>query len=252
MWEGQFGDFSNGAQTIVDEFVSSALQKWGERSSVVLLLPHGYEGQGPDHSSARIERYLSLCAEQNMTVAQPSTPASYFHLLRWHVSNPVRRPLVVFTPKSMLRLKAAASSLSEFTQGTFRPLIGDSSVTNATRVIFCSGKIYHDLVAEREKLGENSTAIVRVERLYPLPVEQMAAEAAKHPNANLLWVQDEPANQGPWPHVALSTTEVLGGMGLDARVLRRISRRATASPATGNHHLHEEEARGLMEEAFTR
>jgi len=252
MWEGQFGDFSNGAQTIVDEFVSSALQKWGERSSVVLLLPHGYEGQGPDHSSARIERYLSLCAEQNMTVAQPSTPASYFHLLRWHVSNPVRRPLVVFTPKSMLRLRAAASQLSEFTQGTFRPLIGDSSVTNATRVIFCSGKIYHDLVAEREKLGENSTAIVRVERLYPLPVEQMAAEAAKHPNANLLWVQDEPANQGPWPHVSLSTTEVLGGMGLDSRVLRRISRRATASPATGNHHLHEEEARGLMEEAFTR
>ena len=252
MWEGQFGDFSNGAQTIVDEFVSSALQKWGERSSVVLLLPHGYEGQGPDHSSARIERYLSLCAEQNMTVAQPSTPASYFHLLRWHVSNPVRRPLVVFTPKSMLRLRAAASQLSEFTQGTFRPLIGDSSVTSATRVIFCSGKIYHDLVAEREKLGENSTAIVRVERLYPLPVEQMAAEAAKHPNANLLWVQDEPANQGPWPHVSLSTTEVLGGMGLDSRVLRRISRRATASPATGNHHLHEEEARGLMEEAFTR
>jgi multifunctional 2-oxoglutarate metabolism enzyme len=252
MWEGQFGDFSNGAQTIVDEFISSALQKWGERSSVVLLLPHGYEGQGPDHSSARIERYLSLCAEQNMTVAQPSTPASYFHLLRWHVSNPVRRPLVVFTPKSMLRLRAAASQLSEFTQGTFRPLIGDSSVSNATRVIFCSGKIYHDLVAEREKLGENTTAIVRVERLYPLPVEQMAAEAAKHPNANLLWVQDEPANQGPWPHVALSTTEVLGGMGLDSRVLRRISRRATASPATGNHHLHEEEAKGLMEEAFTR
>ena len=252
MWEGQFGDFSNGAQTIVDEFISSALQKWGERSSVVLLLPHGYEGQGPDHSSARIERYLSLCAEQNMTVAQPSTPASYFHLLRWHVSNPVRRPLIVFTPKSMLRLRAAASQLSEFTQGTFRPLIGDASVTSATRVIFCSGKIYHDLVAEREKLGENSTAIVRVERLYPLPVEQMAAEAAKHPNANLLWVQDEPANQGPWPHVALSTTEVLGGMGLDSRILRRISRRATASPATGNHHLHEEEARGLMEEAFTR
>ena len=252
LWEGQFGDFSNGAQTIVDEFISSALQKWGERSSVVLLLPHGYEGQGPDHSSARIERYLSLCAEQNMTVAQPSTPASYFHLLRWHVSNPVRRPLVVFTPKSMLRLRAAASSLTDFTSGTFRPVIGDPVVNNATRVIYCSGKIYHDLVAEREKLGENTTAIIRVERLYPLPVDQMAAEAAKHPNANLLWVQDEPANQGAWPHVALSTTEILGGKGLDSRILRRISRRATASPATGNHHLHEEEAKGLMEEAFTR
>ena len=252
MWEGQFGDFSNGAQTIVDEFVSSALQKWGERSSVVLLLPHGYEGQGPDHSSARIERYLSLCAEQNMTVAQPSSPASYFHLLRWHINNPARRPLIVFTPKSMLRLRAAASSLAEFTQGTFQPVIGDPVVANATRVIFCSGKVYHDLVAEREKLGEHSTAIVRVEQLYPLPVDQMAAEAAKHPNANLLWVQDEPANQGPWPHVALSTTEVLGGKGIDTRVLRRVSRRATASPATGNHHLHEEEAKGLMQEAFTR
>ena len=252
MWEGQFGDFSNGAQTIMDEFVSSALQKWGERSSVVLLLPHGYEGQGPDHSSARIERYLSLCAEQNMTVAQPSSPASYFHLLRWHMSNPARRPLIVFTPKSMLRLRAAASSLAEFTQGTFKPVIGDPVVSNATRLIFCSGKVYHDLVAEREKLGEHSTAIVRVEQLYPLPVDQMAAEAAKHPNANLLWVQDEPANQGPWPHVALSTTEVLGGKGIDTRVLRRVSRRATASPATGNHHLHEEEAKALMQEAFTR
>ena len=252
MWEGQFGDFSNGAQTIIDEFISSALQKWGERSSIVLLLPHGYEGQGPDHSSARIERYLALCAEKNMTVAQPSTPASYFHLLRFHAANPKRRPMVVFTPKSMLRLRAAASSMSDFTSGTFLPVIGDPTVTNASRVIFCSGKIYHDLVAERAKLGETSTAIVRVERLYPLPVAQMAVEAAKHPQANLLWVQDEPANQGAWPHIALSTTESLGGTGIDTRTLRRISRRASASPATGNHHLHEEEAKALMFEAFTR
>ena len=171
LWEGQFGDFANGAQTIIDEFISSALQKWGERSSVVLLLPHGYEGQGPDHSSARIERYLQLCAEQNMTVAQPSSPASYFHLLRWHAKNPARRPMIVFTPKSMLRLKAAASSLSDFTSGHFQPVISDDSVTNASRVIFCSGKVYHDLVAERTKLGETSTAIVRVELLYPLPID---------------------------------------------------------------------------------
>jgi multifunctional 2-oxoglutarate metabolism enzyme len=149
LWEGQFGDFANGAQTVVDEFISSALQKWGERSSVVLLLPHGYEGQGPDHSSARIERFLALCAEKNMTVAQPSTPASYFHLLRFHAANPKRRPMVVFTPKSMLRLKAAASSISDFTSGTFLPVIGDTTVNNASRLIFCSGKIYHDLVAER-------------------------------------------------------------------------------------------------------
>jgi 2-oxoglutarate dehydrogenase E1 component len=252
MWEGQFGDFANGAQTIIDEFVSSALQKWGERSSVVLLLPHGYEGQGPDHSSARIERFLQLCAEQNMTVAQPSSPASYFHLLRWHMANPTRRPMVVFTPKSMLRLKAAASSLGDFTSGTFRPVIADEKVQNATRLIFCSGKIYHDLVAERDRLGEHTTAIARVELLYPLPIDKMQEVAAAHPNANLLWVQDEPANQGPWSYIALRTSEAHGGHGFGSRTLRRISRRATASPATGNHHLHEEEAKALMYEAFTR
>ena len=252
LWEGQFGDFANGAQTVVDEFISSALQKWGERSSVVLLLPHGYEGQGPDHSSARIERYLQLCAEQNMTVAQPASPANYFHLLRWHAKNPARRPLIVFTPKSMLRLKAAASALSDFTTGHFRPVIGDDSVQNASRVIFCSGKIYHDLVAERAKLGETGTAIVRVELLYPLPIGEMVAEANKHPNANLLWVQDEPANQGPWSHIALRTSDAHGGHGFGDRILRRISRRATASPATGSHHLHEDEQKALLLEAFTR
>lgn len=247
LWEAQFGDFANGAQSIIDEFVSSALQKWGERSSVVLLLPHGYEGQGPDHSSARIERYLALCAEQNMTVAQPSNPASYFHLLRWHMKNPARRPLVVFEPKSMLRLKAAASGLTDFTTGTFKPLIDDATVTNASRVIFCSGKVYWDLVAERAKLGEHSTAIVRIEQLYPFPLEEFMAVANKHPQANLLWVQDEPANQGPYPFVALTTMEALEG-----RTLRRVSRRATASPATGSHHLHEEEQHALLTEAFTR
>ena len=247
MWEAQFGDFANGAQTIIDEFISSALQKWGERSSLVLLLPHGYEGQGPDHSSGRIERYLALCAELNMTVAQPSSPASYFHLLRWHMKNPARRPLIVFEPKSMLRLKAAASGLQDFTTGTFRPLIDDPTVVNATRVIFCSGKVYHDLVAERSKLGESSTAIIRLEQLYPFPAKEFAEVAAKHPNANLLWVQDEPANQGPWPFVALTTSEFLEG-----RTLRRVSRRATASPATGSHHLHEEEQKALLMEAFSR
>ena len=252
LWEGQFGDFANGAQTVIDEFISSALQKWGERSSVVLLLPHGYEGQGPDHSSARIERYLQLCAEQNMTVAQPASPANYFHLLRWHAKNPTRRPLIVFTPKSMLRLKAAASSLADFTSGYFQPVIGDPTVSNASRLIFCSGKIYHDLVAERAKMGESSTAIVRVELLYPLPIDEMVAEANKHPNANLLWVQDEPANQGPWSHIALRTSDAHGGRGFGSRTLRRISRRATASPATGSLHLHEDEQKALLLEAFTR
>ncbi len=253
IWEAQFGDFANGAQTVIDEFISSALQKWGERSSIVLLLPHGYEGQGPDHSSGRIERFLALCAEQNMTVAQPSTPASYFHLLRWHMKNPSRRPLIVFEPKSMLRLKAAASGLKDFTTGKFRSFIPDDKVTNATRLIFTSGKVYYDLIAERDKLGEHSTAIARVERLYPLPIEDIIAEAKKHPNATLLWVQDEPANQGPWPFVALAVNEAfVAHEELNNRTFRRVSRRATASPATGNHHLHEEEEKALMTEAFTR
>ena len=253
IWEAQFGDFANGAQTVIDEFISSALQKWGERSSVVLLLPHGYEGQGPDHSSGRIERFLALCAEQNMTVAQPSTPASYFHLLRWHMKNPARRPLIVFEPKSMLRLKAAASGLKDFTNGTFKPLIPDDKVVNSTRLIFTSGKVYYDLIAEREKLGEHSTAIVRVEQLYPLPIEEMIAEAKKHSKATLLWVQDEPANQGPWPYIALTASEAfVAHEELSGRTIRRVSRRATASPATGNHHLHEEEEKALMTEAFTR
>jgi len=253
IWEAQFGDFANGAQTVVDEFISSALQKWGERSSIVLLLPHGYEGQGPDHSSGRIERFLTLCAEQNMTVAQPSTPASYFHLLRWHMKNPARRPLIIFEPKSMLRLKAAASGLKDFTSGTFKPFIADEKVSNATRLIFASGKVYYDLIAEREKLNEHSTAIARVEQLYPSPIEEMIAEAKKHSKATLLWVQDEPANQGPWPFVALAASEAfVAHEELSGRTLRRVSRRATASPATGNHHLHEEEEKALMTEAFTR
>ena len=251
IWEGQFGDFANGAQTIVDEFISSALQKWGERSSLVLLLPHGYEGQGPDHSSGRIERYLALCAEENMTVSQPSNPASYFHLLRWHMKNPARRPLIVFTPKSMLRLKAASSAISDFTSGTFRPIISDPIVEKATRVIFCSGKIYHDLVAEREKSGEHSTAIVRVEQLYPFPTEAIAAVVSKYPGATLLWVQDEPANQGPWPFIALQLHETQNDV-LQNASFRRVSRRATASPATGSHYVHEEEQKALLIEAFSR
>jgi 2-oxoglutarate dehydrogenase E1 component len=160
--------------------------------------------------------------------------------------------MVVFTPKSMLRLKAAASSISDFTSGTFLPVIGDPTVNNAARVIFCSGKIYHDLVAERNRLNDSSTAIVRVERLYPLPIAQMEVEAKKHPNANLLWVQDEPANQGPWSHIALRTSEAHGGRAIDSRIFRLVSRRSTASPATGSHHLHEEELKALLQEAFTR
>ncbi len=190
-WEAQFGDFVNGAQTILDEFISSGEQKWGQQSGVVLLLPHGYEGQGPDHSSARVERFLSLCAQDNMTVAMPSTPASYFHVLRWQALSSRVKPLVVFTPKSMLRLKAAASAMSDFTSGSFRPVLPDPGVAGANsgantgdaagaagvafdpagvrRVVLCSGKIYYDLAERRRQNGATDVALVRVERLYPRP-----------------------------------------------------------------------------------
>ncbi len=249
LWEAQFGDFGNGAQTIVDEFISSSEQKWGQRSSVVLLLPHGYEGQGPDHSSARIERYLQMCAENNMTVAQPSSPASYFHLLRRQAYATPRRPLIVFTPKSMLRLKAAASSVEDFTTGTFQPVIPEPENLSGPvdRVLLCSGKIYHDLIAERAKREDGTTAIVRLEQLYPLDVPGILAAVGQYPDAQLVWVQDEPANQGPWPSIALSLPQDLGG-----RPLVRVSRPASASPATGSAKKHAVEQTALIAQAFNR
>ncbi|MGN6611224.1 MAG: multifunctional oxoglutarate decarboxylase/oxoglutarate dehydrogenase thiamine pyrophosphate-binding subunit/dihydrolipoyllysine-residue succinyltransferase subunit, partial [Angustibacter sp.] len=249
LWEAQFGDFVNGAQTIIDEFISSSEQKWGQHSSVVLLLPHGYEGQGPDHSSARIERFLQMCAEDNMTVAMPSTPASYFHLLRRQAYARPRRPMVVFTPKSMLRLKAAVSAPDDFTTGHFLPVIGDATAdaSRVDRVLLCSGKIYWDLVAERTARGDDRTAIVRVEQLAPLPVDEILAELAKYPDAELVWTQQEPANMGPWPHVALHLPEHLGG-----RALHRASRPASASPASGSSKRHEVEQGALLEQAFGR
>ena len=249
LWEAQFGDFGNGAQTIVDEFISDGEQKWGQRSGVVLLLPHGYEGQGPDHSSARIERYLQLCAQNNMTVAMPSLPSSYFHLLRWQALNPAHKPLVVFTPKSMLRLKAASSKIEEFTGSSeFRPVIGDSTVAagGVRRVLVCSGKVYWDLVSYREKHGITDTAIVRAERLYPLPGAELLAELAQYPaGAELRWVQEEPANQGAWPFMALHLPAELGG-----RALTCISRPGSSSPAVGSHKRHEVEQQRVVEEAF--
>jgi 2-oxoglutarate dehydrogenase E1 component len=250
LWEAQFGDFANGAQTIIDEFISSAEQKWGQHSSVVLLLPHGYEGQGPDHSSARIERYLQLCAENNMTVAQPSTPASHFHLLRRQAYSTPRRPLVVFTPKSMLRLKAASSSVEDFTNGTFRPVIDDEQgldKNSVTRVLFCSGKVYWDLLAEAQKLGDKTTAIVRVEQLYPTPVDEIKATYAQYPNAELYWVQDEPANQGPWTYIGLFLPRYMNG-----QVAKLVSRPASASPATGSAKRHAAEQADLVARAFAR
>ncbi|WP_076258333.1 multifunctional oxoglutarate decarboxylase/oxoglutarate dehydrogenase thiamine pyrophosphate-binding subunit/dihydrolipoyllysine-residue succinyltransferase subunit [Intrasporangium flavum] len=253
LWEAQFGDFGNGAQTIVDEFISSSEQKWGQRSSVVLLLPHGYEGQGPDHSSARIERYLQLCAENNMTVAYPSTAASYFHLLRRQAYNRPRTPLVVFTPKSMLRSKAAASGVEAFTTGGFRPVLPDhEGVTDqVTRVLLASGKIVHELDAERAKRGDRSTAIVRVEQLYPIPVEEIAEAVAAYPGAELVWVQDEPRNQGAWPIMAQWLHEDLCDVG-EQRPWRVVARKAAASPATGSSKKHAAEQAELLSKAFDR
>ncbi|KUO11622.1 multifunctional oxoglutarate decarboxylase/oxoglutarate dehydrogenase thiamine pyrophosphate-binding subunit/dihydrolipoyllysine-residue succinyltransferase subunit [Streptomyces sp. DSM 15324] len=257
MWEAQFGDFVNGAQTVVDEYISAAEQKWGQTSGVTLLLPHGYEGQGPDHSSARVERFLQLCAQNNMTVAMPTLPSNYFHLLRWQVHNPHHKPLVVFTPKSMLRLKAAASKAEEFTSGQFRPVIGDTSVdANAVKkVVFCAGKVYYDLDAERQKRGVTDTAIIRLERLYPLPGAEVQAEVNKYPNAEkYLWVQEEPANQGAWPFIALNLIDHLDlAVGADVphgERLRRISRPHGSSPAVGSAKRHQAEQEQLVREVF--
>ncbi len=252
LWEAQFGDFSNGAQTIIDEFISSSEQKWGQRSSVVLLLPHGYEGQGPDHSSARIERFLTMCAENNMTVAYPSTPASYFHLLRRQAYARPRRPLIVFTPKSMLRLKAASSGPQDFTSGRFLPVMPDSGTTNeVSRVLIAAGKVVYDLLAEREKRGDTTTAVLRLEQYYPIPAADLARELARYPGAEVVIVQDEPKNQGAWPFLALNLPEALAEHG-EHRLLRVISRAASASPATGSTKKHQAEQAELVAQSFDR
>ncbi len=246
LWEAQFGDFVNGAQTIIDEFVSSAEQKWGQRSSVVLLLPHGYEGQGPDHSSARPERFLQMCAENNMIVAQPSTPASYFHLLRRQAYARPRVPLVVLTPKWMLRLRAAASAVEDFTSGTFEEVITDSAVPpqQAKRVLLCSGKVYWELMARREADKDETTAIVRLEQLYPLETEKIAEVLKPYGDAELIWVQDEPENQGAWPFITVNLAPELG------REIGLISRPASASTATGTVKAHQIEQAELLNRVF--
>ncbi|HVQ88147.1 MAG TPA: multifunctional oxoglutarate decarboxylase/oxoglutarate dehydrogenase thiamine pyrophosphate-binding subunit/dihydrolipoyllysine-residue succinyltransferase subunit [Actinomycetes bacterium] len=246
LWEAQFGDFTNGAQTIVDEFISSGEQKWGQRSSVVMLLPHGYEGQGPDHSSARIERFMQLGAQDNMTIANLTTPANYFHLLRWQALSPVRRPLVVFTPKSMLRLKAAASGVDALTQGHFNPVFPDETVEpeRVRKVLLSSGKVYYDLAKYRADNNITDTALVRVERLYPLATNEIFRAVARYGSVELRWVQEEPANQGAWPFMGLSLVEALG------QPLKRISRAASSAAATGSAHAHEREQRELVAEAF--
>ncbi len=250
MWEAQFGDFVDGAQTVIDEFVTSGEAKWGQRSGLTMLLPHGFEGQGPDHSSTRIERFLQRCAEDNMTVAAPTTPAQHFHLLRAQAGSSLRRPLIVMTPKSMLRLKAAASAPADFTSGRWQPVLADPDAPDpdeVTRVVLCSGKVFYDLLAARRKSGDSHIAIVRVEQLYPLPTARIVDALAGYPDASeLVWAQEEPANQGAWSHIALLLPEDLPPhLGL-----RRVSRRPSASPAAGSSKVHQAEQVALVQAAL--
>ncbi|ODU76468.1 MAG: alpha-ketoglutarate decarboxylase [Microbacterium sp. SCN 71-21] len=249
LWEAQFGDFANGAQSVIDEYLSAADQKWGQQSSVVLLLPHGYEGAGPDHSSARIERFLQLCAQDNMTVARPSTPASYFHLLRRQAYARPRRPLVVFTPKAMLRLRDAVSPVADFTSGRFEPVLDDDRAIDKSvvkRVLLHSGKVHWDLRSELEKNPNPEIALVRVEQFYPTPVSELNAIIDSYPNAQLVWVQEEPENQGAWPFIALEVVKHLHG-----RTIRSVTRAAAASPAAGSAKVHAVEQAKLIEKALT-
>ncbi|WP_418769905.1 multifunctional oxoglutarate decarboxylase/oxoglutarate dehydrogenase thiamine pyrophosphate-binding subunit/dihydrolipoyllysine-residue succinyltransferase subunit [Mycobacterium neumannii] len=255
LWEAQFGDFINGAQSIIDEFISSGEAKWGQRSDVVLLLPHGHEGQGPDHTSGRIERFLLLWAEGSMTIAMPSTPANYFHLLRRHALDGIHRPLIVFTPKSMLRNKAAVSDIRDFTEQKFRSVLeeptytdGDGDRNEAKRMLLCSGKLYYELAARKNKEQRDDVAIVRVEQLAPLPRRRLAETLDRYPNVEkYLWVQEEPANQGPWPTFGLTLPEVLPEK---LSGITRVSRRAMSAPSSGSSKVHAVEQQEIIDEAF--
>jgi 2-oxoglutarate decarboxylase len=242
MWEAQFGDFCNGAQVQIDQFLAAGEAKWGQKAGLVMLLPHGYDGQGPEHSSARLERFLQLCAANNLRVANPSTAGQYFHLLRLQALDPVRKPLIVMTPKSLLRLKVAGSDVAELAEGTFQSVVPDPrKPEGASRVVLCSGKVYHDLDAQRQERGYDDVAVVRVELLYPWPKEDLEAVLAKHEGAERIWCQEEPANMGAWMHVCMHAHE-LG--------LRYVGRPAAASPATGSLHRHKAEQARLVEVAL--
>lgn len=255
IWEAQFGDFVNGAQVVIDQFIASGEVKWGRLNGLTLMLPHGYEGQGPEHSSARIERFMQLAADTNMQVVQPTTASQIFHLLRRQVVRPIRKPLVIFTPKSLLRNKDATSPITEFTDGGFQAVIPEQNenvVKNANkvkRIIACSGKVYYDLVKKRIEQDNNDVAIIRVEQLYPFPHKAFAAEVKRFSNAkDIVWCQDEPQNQGSWFFVQHYIHENM----LDGQKLGYAGRPASASPAVGYAHLHQEQQKNLVEAAFAK
>jgi 2-oxoglutarate dehydrogenase E1 component len=249
MWEAQFGDFSNGAQIIIDQFIVAAEDKWDQHSGLVMLLPHGYEGQGPEHSSARIERFLTLCAEDNMQVCVPTTASQYFHLLRRQIRREVRKPLVCITPKSGLRDKRWRSATDELTHGSFEELIGDASVRDpgaVRRLILASGKVAVEAAARRDEVGV-PVAVARVEQLYPWPTEALARELERYPNCTeIVWLQEEPENMGAWNQVKGE----LYGPYEDRYQVRRVSRADEASPATGSHAIHQQEQSMLVDRAL--
>jgi len=253
IWEGQFGDFVNGAQVVIDQFIASGEVKWGRVNGLVMMLPHGYEGQGPEHSSARPERFMQLCADTNMQLVQPTTASQIFHLLRRQMIRSFRKPLVIFTPKSLLRNKDAASPMSEFTKGEFHTVLGEQSseldAQKVHRVIMCSGKVYYDLVKARETKKSKDTAIIRVEQLYPFPHKSFAAELKKYPNVTeLVWCQDEPQNQGAWFFIQHNILENMH----DGQKLGYAGRPPSASPACGYAHLHQEQQKALVDAAFAK
>jgi 2-oxoglutarate dehydrogenase E1 component len=252
IWEAQFGDFANGAQVVIDQFIASGEVKWGRVNGITLMLPHGYEGQGPEHSSARVERFMQLAADTNMQLVQPTTASQIFHVLRRQMVRNLRKPLVIFTPKSLLRNKDATSPVSEFTHGSFQTVIPENKtlkVDKVKRVVACSGKVYYDLVKHREAKGADDVAIIRVEQLYPFPHKAFAAELKKYPNAtDIVWCQDEPQNQGAWFFIQHNIHENM----LDGQKLGYAGRAASASPAVGYSHLHQDQQKALIEAAFAK
>ncbi|MGE5339425.1 MAG: 2-oxoglutarate dehydrogenase E1 component, partial [Gemmatimonadota bacterium] len=252
IWEAQFGDFVNGAQVVIDQFISSGEVKWGRQSGLTLMLPHGYEGQGPEHSSARLERFLQLAADNNMQVAQPTTAAQIFHLLRRQMIRLFRKPLVIMTPKSLLRAKDAASSLQDLARGEFLTVIGDNGEADAKkvkRIVICSGKVYYDLLATRRDRSIDDVAILRIEQLYPFPHKALAAEFKHYANATeIMWVQDEPQNQGAWFYAQHHLLENMGS----GQKLGYAGRAASASPAVGYYAMHIEQQKALLDQAFAK
>ena len=250
IWEAQFGDFANGAQVVIDQFIASGEVKWGRVNGLTLMLPHGYEGQGPEHSSARVERFMQLAADANMQIVQPTTASQIFHVLRRQIVRNLRKPLIIFTPKSLLRNKDATSPISEFTKGSFQTIIPENKelkTDKVKRLVVCSGKVYYDLAKKREELGHDDTAIIRVEQLYPFPHKAFSTELKKYPNVTeIVWTQDEPQNQGAWFYVQHYIHENM----LDGQKLAYSGRAASASPAVGYSHLHQEQQKSLVEGAF--